>query len=110
MLVRLPSGIAFVVSCRARTATYGLLRRLLSTLNYHPSKMRALRSPDFDLFTPLSWSWAGHESLPSIHTAPIYRKPIIPSVLVGQGGPGTPSNDLSGKLPQSFSTRKKTLF
>ena len=110
MLVRLPSGIAFVVSCSAQTATYGLLRRLLSTLNYHPSKTRGLRSPDSDPSTPLIWSWAGHESLPSIPTAPICHKSIIPSVLVGQGGPGTPSNDLSCKPPQNFSTRKKTLF
>jgi hypothetical protein len=107
MLVRLPSGIAFVVSCLARTATYGLLRRLLSTLNYHPSKMRALRSPNPDPFTPFIWSCAGHESLPSIPTAPICHKSIIPSVLAVQEGPGTPSNDLSCKQPQNFSTRKK---
>jgi hypothetical protein len=87
-LVRLLWGIAIVASCRA--ATYGHVRRFLGTSNYHPSKMRALRSPDSDPSTPLIWLWTGHKSLPSIPTAPICHKSIIPSIM-GHGGPGTPS-------------------
>ena len=88
--VGLPSGLAIVVSCGARTATYGLLQQLLDTSNYHPSKMRALRSPIPDPSTPLIWSCAGHESLPSIPTVPICHKCNIPSVYVGQGVEGPP--------------------
>ena len=91
-LVRLPWGFAIVVSCRARTVTHGLLRRLVGTSNYRPSKMRALKSPVSDPSTPLIWSCAGHESLLSIPTVPICHKCNIPSVSVGQGVPGPHQN------------------
>jgi hypothetical protein len=72
--------------------------------------MRAIRSPDSDPSTPLIWSWAGHESLPSIPTAPIYHKSIIPSVSVGQGVQGPPQDSPRPKILVLFTSYQKAIL
>jgi hypothetical protein len=71
MLVRLPSVIAFVLSCRAWTATC-LLRRLLGTLNYLCQDVRA----QIPILTHLHPSF-GHEHAMRVCQASL----LLPSVI-----------------------------
>jgi hypothetical protein len=111
MLVRLSWGSSYSNYCLMPCADSNLRPYTAVVIRHHPSKMRALRSPDSDdPSIPLIWSWTCHKSLPSTPTAPICYKSILPSVLVSQGGPGTPSNDLSSVhfLPKPYSRSRIT--
>ena len=69
---------------------------------------RCARS-DLPILTHLHPSF-GHGSLPSIPTAPICHKSTIPSVSVGQRGPGTPSNSPRPKTLVLFTSYQKAIL
>ena len=110
VLFRLRRGLAIVGSCRAWTTTNGLLRRSLDTSNYHPSKMRAVRSPDSAPSTPLIWSCVGQGSLPSIPIVPICHNCNTPSVSLGQGVQGPPQNSPRSKTLILFTSYQKPIL